>query len=111
MSGMNLTTWRKLSPAQQQVLQKAVARLEQAIFDQNVRENDMGLACNTGGECPEGPPAKMTLVQPSAQDLELRRKALLDHVLPRWASRCGAECVKTWNDTVGKVVNLTAQVK
>ena len=38
-----------------------------------------------------------------------RRKALLEQVLPRWATRCGAECVKNWNDSVGKVVNLTAK--
>jgi hypothetical protein len=30
-------------------------------------------------------------------------------VLPRWAARCGAECVRNWNDTVGKVVGLTAK--
>jgi TRAP-type C4-dicarboxylate transport system substrate-binding protein len=109
LSGMNLNKWRQLDPALQETLQKEYARLEKAIYEQNVRENDMGIACNTGGECPEGPPANMTLVKPTPQDLELRRKALLEQVLPRWAQRCGAECVKAWNETVGKVVNLTAQ--
>lgn len=111
LSGMNLNTWRKLEPTVQQTIQKEYARLEQAIFDQNVRENDIGLACNTGGACPEGQAAKMVLVTPSAEDLELRRKALVEQVLPRWAARCGNECVNTWNNTVGKVVNLTAQLK
>ena len=35
-------------------------------------------------------------------------RPLLEAVLPKWGKRCGAECVKSWNDTVGKVVNLTA---
>jgi hypothetical protein len=53
----------------------------------------------------------MTLVKPSAADFELRKKALLEQVLPRWAARCGAACVKTWNETVGKTVDLTASAK
>jgi hypothetical protein len=93
----------------QKTITSEYARLEKAIFDQNVRENDVGLACNTGGACSEGPAAKMVLVAPAAGDVELRRKALIEQVLPRWAARCGAECVKNWNATAGKVVNLTAK--
>ncbi len=109
LTGMNINTWKKLDAGTQKTLMAEYSRLEKAVFVQNVRENDMGIACNTGGVCPEGPPAKMTLVTPSAADIELRRKALLEQVLPRWAARCGAECVKSWNGTVGKVVNLTAK--
>lgn len=108
LSGMNMASWRKLDPATQKTVQAEYAKLEKAIYDQNVRENDLGLACNTGGQCSEGPAARMVLVQPTAADLELRKKALSEQVLPRWASRCGAACVKTWNDSVGKVVGLTA---
>lgn len=109
MTGMNLKTWNSLDAATKKALTEQAAKLEQAVFEQNVRENDMGLACNTGGTCPEGTPAKMVLVQPPAGDLELRRKALLEQVLPRWAARCGAACVTAWNETVGKTVNLTAK--
>lgn len=110
LSAINLNSWKKLSPAQQQTLQAEYARLEKEIFEQNKREHNIGLACNTGtGPCPEGPAAKMVLVPVSPADAELRREALLRQVLPRWATRCGAECVKTWNETVGKVVNLVAK--
>jgi hypothetical protein len=51
----------------------------------------------------------MTLAKAAPEDVELRRQALLNQVLPRWAARCGAECVRNWNDTVGKVVGLTAK--
>lgn len=111
LSGMNMGSWRKLDPATQKTLQEQYAKLEQAIYQQNVRENDLGLACNTGGACSEGPAANMTLVRPSAADVELRKKALVEQVLPRWAARCGAACVKTWNNTVGKTVGLTASAK
>ena len=111
LSGMNMASWRKLDAGTQKTLQEQYAKLEQAIYQQNVRENDLGLACNTGGACSEGPAANMTLVQPHAADVELRKKALVDQVLPRWATRCGAACVKAWNDTVGKTVGLTAAAK
>jgi hypothetical protein len=29
-------------------------------------------------------------------------------VLAGWAKRCGAECAKEWNDTVGKTLGLKA---
>ena len=109
MVAFNNASWRKLDAATQKTLTTEYARLEKAVFDQNVRENDIGLACNTGGTCPEGPPGKMILVNTATGDLELRRKALLEQVLPRWAARCGAECVRNWNDSAGKVVNLTAK--
>jgi hypothetical protein len=50
----------------------------------------------------------MVLVRPSAADLELRKKALVEQVLPRWAGRCVAACVTALNDSVGKIVGLTA---
>jgi TRAP-type C4-dicarboxylate transport system substrate-binding protein len=109
MAAFNLNSWRKLDAATQKTITSEYARLEKAIFDQNVRENDIGLACNTGGACSEGPAGKMVLVAPAAGDVELRRKALIEQVLPRWAARCGAECVNNWNATAGKVVNLTAK--
>lgn len=111
MSAMNMNTWRKLDSATQKTLQAEIAKQEKAIYEQNVRENDLGIACNTGGQCSEGPAANMVLVKPTAADLDLRKKALMEQVLPRWAARCGAACVKSWNDSVGKVAGLTAAAK
>ena len=111
LSGANVASWRKLDADTQKILQAEYAKLEKAIYEQNVRENDLGLACNTGGTCSEGPAAKMVLVQPPAGDVELRKKALVEQVLPRWAARCGAACVKTWNETVGASVGLVAAAK
>ncbi len=109
ISAVNLKSWNGMAPPLKALLQKEYANMEKQILEQNIRENDLGIACNTGtAPCSEGPPANMTLVAMSESDLELRRKALLERVLPRWASRCGAACVKAWNETAGKVVGLTA---
>lgn len=109
MAAANMNAWKKLDPAVQKLIMAEMGKYEKQVFEQNKRENDIGLACNTGGTCGEGPAAKMTLVPVAAGDAELRRKALLEAVLPKWGKRCGADCVKSWNDTVGKVVNLTAK--
>ena len=73
-------------------------------------ENGMGLICTTGqgGTCSVGKPGKLVRVDPSEADIKTREKALNEVVLKRWAKRCGADCAKTWNDSVGKLVNLTA---
>jgi hypothetical protein len=92
-------------------LMKNIKDLEASIWEQNRVENDIGLACNTGGQCPLGKPANMTLVKIAAEDERLRREALLQTVLPRWAKRCGTECVKDWNASVGKLVGLQAPLQ
>ena len=42
---------------------------------------------------------------------ETRRRLVEGAVLANWARRCGAECVREWNETVGKAVGLTAPVR
>ncbi|UCE32816.1 MAG: TRAP transporter substrate-binding protein [Burkholderiales bacterium] len=107
----NLKAWNGLDPAVRDFLQKNIKELEAAIWAQNKRENDVGIACNTGGQCPLGKAADMALVPVAAEDEGLRREALLQTVLPRWAKRCGAECATQWNETVGKLANLEAPVQ
>jgi TRAP-type C4-dicarboxylate transport system substrate-binding protein len=105
----NNKSWSKLSPNVQKFILAQYQTLEKQIYEQNVRESEIGIACNTGkGNCSEGTAASMVLVDVKPQDLELRRKALMERVLPRWAARCGEACVKNWNDTAGKVSNLQA---
>ncbi|HET8746412.1 MAG TPA: TRAP transporter substrate-binding protein [Ramlibacter sp.] len=112
VSAASLKSWNKLDASVQKVIGEQYRVLEKQIHEQNVRESEIGIACNTGkGACPEGPPASMILVPVKEGDLELRRKALLEQVLPRWASRCGEACVKAWNESAGKVAGLKAAAK
>ena len=108
ISAISMNAWNKLAPSVQKLITTEIAKLEDKIYEQNKRENDIGIACNTGvATCTEGVPAKMTLVSVTDADLELRRKALEGAVLPRWGKRCGPDCVKDWNNSIGKVVGLT----
>ena len=70
----------------------------------------MGLICTTGqgGTCTEGKPGKLVEVKPTDADVKLLDKAAQDEVLKRWAKRCSADCVKQWNDSVGKILKMTA---
>ena len=75
-------------------------------------ESDEGVACTTGtGKCSAGTPGKLKLVIPSKADTTARDKVLNDVVLPAWAARCGPECAKKWNDTIGSKYELAAKAK
>jgi hypothetical protein len=68
--------------------------------------------CNTNKPpCTLGKPANMTIVPVKPEELELHKKLVEGAVLAGWAKRCGADCVKEWNETVGKTLGLTAPVK
>jgi hypothetical protein len=32
-------------------------------------------------------------------------------VVPKWAARCGGDCIPVWNDTVGKAVGIEAKAR
>jgi TRAP-type transport system periplasmic protein len=53
----------------------------------------------------------MTWVKVSDADMALHKKFVEETVVARWAERCGKECAAEWNDTVGKIVGMTAPVK
>jgi hypothetical protein len=42
------------------------------------------------------------------EEMETHKKLVEGAVLAGWAKRCGAECTKEWNETVGKALGLTA---
>lgn len=98
----NLGWWNTLDPKVRAFLEAELRELEDAILDQAKTETATGLACNTGtAPCPEGEPASMTLVPVTEADEALRRSALTEVILPAFAQRCGADCVATWNATIG----------
>lgn len=87
-------------------------KLEDRMWKGAASDDEVGLACNTGGPCAIGKPGKMKRVTPSKSDEAARKKILDDFVLKRWAQRClkkDKNCVKNWNATVGKYLGLTAK--
>ena len=55
-----------------------------------------------------GDVANLTLVPVSAADVETHRDLMETVVLRRWGERCGKACAEHWNETVGKILNLSA---
>jgi hypothetical protein len=103
----NLRWWNGLDPKVRELLETQLRKLEESVFDQAKTETQTGINCNTGsGPCGEGQPASMKLVPVTPADEALRMDALQKAILPAFAQRCGAECVQTWNATVGPAVGV-----
>ncbi len=106
----NLRWWNSLDARVRTLMETELRKLEEAIFDQAKTETQIGINCNTGtGPCPEGQPAAMRLVAVTPADEALRKDALQRAILPAFAQRCGAECVATWNQTIGQTLSIRIQ--
>lgn len=106
----NLRFWNGLDARVRELLEREIRKMEEAIFEQAKSETEIGIACNTGtGPCPEGQPASMRLVPLTAADEALRKRAFEEAVLPEFARRCGGDCIRMWNDTIGRLVGVTAR--
>jgi TRAP-type C4-dicarboxylate transport system substrate-binding protein len=111
--GANLANWNKLDPKVRELLEKELAGMENRQWEQAKADIQDGINCNTAkGTCKDGIVASpaMTLVQVSEDDRKAAQKILRERVLVDWARRCGAECVKQWNETVGKIAGVEAPV-
>jgi len=107
---VSLQTWNGLDERTRTFFEQQAGPWADRAWKVIEDENEMGLICTTGqgGTCTEGKPGKLIAVKPTEADVALLDKATQDTVLARWAKRCGAACVAAWNDSVGKVVKLTA---
>ena len=106
---VNQKAWDKLDPNVRTFLQANVKTLVDNIWDAAARQTQEGYDCNTGAAaCPFPVKGKMVLVQPSDADRALLKKVTQEAVLPKWAARCSAQCVKDFNATVGKTLGVTA---
>ena len=103
----NRTSWERLDPSIRDFLTAQIEKLSGRLWDLAEKETTEGIACLTGGSCSDGPAAKMTLVPTRISDIALVRKSFLETVSPRWAERCGTDCVANWNATVGRIFGLS----
>ncbi|MCY3983121.1 MAG: TRAP transporter substrate-binding protein [Roseovarius sp.] len=107
---MNMDKWNSMSSAQQETLTAEIAKLNDALWADNASQDGTAVSCLTSSDCPTEP-GGMTLVEPSAEDIATRDRLATEVVLSRWAERCGAECAANWNDTVGKILGLSASAE
>ena len=95
---VNRPYWENLPADARETIRSGVQALEKRIWSQTEADTQRGLACNAGAADCSGKARKaMTVVPTSPEDEIRRRKLLTDVVLPRWFTRCGRECERTWN--------------
>lgn len=109
VTAMNLDKWNALDADTQALIKEEIAEKFEApawATAQGALEND--IACLTGtGDCKSGDKRSMTLVEASDADLSKAREILEATVLPEWAERAGGDWASRWNDSVGKVVDVS----
>ncbi len=93
----------------QNFLRTQISDLSDRMWALNAEENAIGIACNTTGPCPLGEPGGMTLVTPSEADLDLRREALVQSVLPGWISRCGDVCRASYESALVDITGIAIE--
>lgn len=111
VAAVNLDRWKKLDPKTQAFLLEQFKAYEDRMWQTIKTTTAEADNCNTGKQpCTMGKPAKMTIVPVKAQEMDTYKKLVEGAVLAGWAKRCGAQCAKEWNGTVGKALGLTAPV-
>ena len=106
---VNLETWKRLDPKVQAFMLEQVKAYEDKMWATIKTTTGEAENCNTGKQpCSMGKLAKSTIVAVKPEEAETHRKLVEGAVLAGWAKRCGAECAKEWNDTVGKALGLKA---
>lgn len=106
---VNAKTWNRLDPKVRDLIQTNINEMVDGIWDAAATETQQGYACNTGAaSCKQPVKGKMKLVRTSDADRELLKKVLQESVVPKWADRCSASCVKSFNETIGKKLGITA---
>ncbi|WP_442580167.1 TRAP transporter substrate-binding protein [Mesorhizobium sp. ASY16-5R] len=106
-TAVSLETWNKLDPKVQAFLTEQYAGFRDRLWATVAEEEQDGINCSVGrGDCKMGIAAKMTLAEPSAEDLAAAKAVVESTVVPNWATRCGEACADRWLETVGKVVGI-----
>ena len=111
-SAVNADSWNQLDEPTRAFLTEQFAALEDEMWAHVAEVSQEAVNCNTGiGECTTGLKANMKLVDVTDADREMLAGMVTETILPRWAERCGEACVAAWNETVGKVLGLEAEVR
>jgi TRAP-type transport system periplasmic protein len=105
----NLDRWNRLDKRVQAFMLAQMKAYENKMWETLKKAASEADNCNTGKQpCTMGKLAKITIVPVKPAEAEQHKKLVEGAVLAGWAKRCGAECAKEWNETVGKVLGLTA---
>jgi TRAP-type C4-dicarboxylate transport system substrate-binding protein len=104
---VNLDSWKRLDPKTQAFLLEQVKAYEDKMWQTIKTTTAEAENCNTGKQpCTMGKLAKTTIVAVKPEEMDTHKKLVEGTVLAGWAKRCGADCAKEWNETVGKTLGL-----
>lgn len=107
-TAINLDTWNGMNEATQNLILSEAKKFEDEIWAFAQTLDQSGMDCNAQGPCDRGEPGNMTAIEPTEADQALLKRIVAETVVPRWAARCGSECATEWNDTIGKLIGMTA---
>ena len=106
---VNLAKWNALDDKTKAFLEAQFKAYEDKMWTTIKTATKEADSCNTNKQpCTLGKLASIKLVPVSDQEAAVHKKLVEGAVLAGWAKRCGAECAKEWNETVGKAVGFTA---
>lgn len=109
---VNLNTWNRLDPRVQAFFLEQTRAYEDRMWNTLREATAQADNCNTGRQpCTMGRLANMTVVPVRPEEEAQHRRLVEGAVLANWARRCGAECAREWNETVGRTLGLTAPVR
>jgi TRAP-type C4-dicarboxylate transport system substrate-binding protein len=108
---INLNTWRRFSPQQQEALTRAFADMERQLWDVAREGDGEALACLTGGAaCQQPKRFNMTLSTITEADQRTLSTAVSAVVLPAFRDSCNRvwnQCMDTWYSTIGQARGYT----
>jgi TRAP-type C4-dicarboxylate transport system substrate-binding protein len=108
----NGAAWAALPKDVQELLQRELPKLEQAIWNDAEAETRDGIACNTGAPgCAHGRSGRMLEVRPTAADATKARDIFAQQVLPAWLKRCGPACAPVWTQTMSPATGVALRDK
>ena len=105
---VTLQSWNRWDPQTRAFFLDQFKRFEDQMWKTGAAATAEADNCNVGKDpCTLGKKAGMTPVPVTEADQKAHRDLMESVVLVNFGKRCGRECAKQWNDTVGKVVKLS----
>ena len=104
----NGETWDGLSKDTQDLIRANAAKVEDEIWESIEATDAMALQCNTNGPCDWGETGNLKAVTMNDEDNAIIQNVVQNFVLKRFAERCGPDCAKEWNDTMGAIAGVKA---
>ena len=110
VTAMNMDTWNSFTKDEQTRLLNSIdKKITIPAWIKTEYETSEGEKCLTGQDCSYGKANNMKLVKVQDADKVLSKEVLVTRVIPKWAKKVSPQIVQEWNDTVGKIVNITAK--